>query len=140
MDRIAKNQRSALMGRIRSKDTAPEKLVRRLLHRLGFRFRLHDSALPGSPDIILGRHRTVVFVHGCFWHQHPRCRRAFMPKSRPEYWKPKLAGNVERFRVVRRQLRRLGWRVLVVWECEVRDLFTLRNTLSGLLRIGSENA
>ena len=106
------------MAGIQGKNTKPELVVRRYLHRKGLRFRLHERKLPGRPDLVLSRYRTVVEVNGCFWHQHPGCRYAYMPASNQGFWKEKLAGN--RLRDLRnwRALRRLGWRVIVVWECE----------------------
>jgi DNA mismatch endonuclease, patch repair protein len=106
------------MSRIRSSDTGPEMAVRRALHAAGYRFRLHHSDLPGKPDIVLPRHKVVIFVHGCFWHQHG-CSRAAIPKTRKEYWVPKLQRNVRRHRSVQRSLRGLGWSVITVWECEI---------------------
>lgn len=108
------------MSRIRSGNTKPEIAVRRLLHALGYRFRLHRRDLPGKPDIVLPRHRVVIFVHGCFWHQHPGCRLASKPKTRQEYWTPKLAGNVRRDELAQEALTALGWRVEVIWECDAR--------------------
>jgi DNA mismatch endonuclease (patch repair protein) len=105
--------------------TAPEIVVRQALHALGLRFRLHRRDLPGSPDIVLPKFRTVVFVHGCFWHRHPNCRYATTPKSRQEYWLPKFEANLERDARKEAQLRELGWRVLVVWECETKSLEAL---------------
>lgn len=113
-------RRSALMSRIRSGNTKPEIAVRRLLHALGYRFRLHRRDLPGRPDIVLPRHRLAIFVHGCFWHQHPGCRLASRPKTREDYWLPKLAGNVQRDERAYENLRATGWRVAVVWECDTR--------------------
>ena len=118
-------QRSALMSRIRSGNTQPELAVRRLLHALGYRFRLHRRDLPGRPDIVLPRHSLVIFVHGCFWHQHSGCRLASRPKTRQDYWEPKLAGNVRRDRAAADALASLGWRVAVIWECETRKHETL---------------
>lgn len=108
-----------MMSRIRGRDTKPELAVRSVLHRLGYRFRLHVPDLPGRPDIVLPRHRTVVLVHGCFWHRHEGCRFCCVPKTRVDFWRRKFEGNVERDRVVRRELRKIGWRVMVVWECEI---------------------
>jgi DNA mismatch endonuclease (patch repair protein) len=107
------------MAAVRSRDTTPELAVRRLLHRLGYRFRLHRGDLPGAPDIVLPAHSAVIFVHGCFWHQHS-CRhgRRPLPVNNGDYWERKLARNVLRDRRVRRQLRELGWRVQIVWECQ----------------------
>ena len=109
------------MSRIRGKDTGPELLLRREVHARGFRYRLHDSALPGKPDLIFPRFRAVCFVHGCFWHRHPGCRFAATPSSREEYWKEKLEGNASRDKQSRQKLLELGWRVAVVWECALRD-------------------
>ena len=114
--------RSRIMRAIKSKNTAPELVVRRLLHSLGYRFRLHRTDLPGKPDIVLPKHKAVIFVHGCFWHQHPSadCRNAQVPRSNNAYWAPKLAGNVARDGEAVRLLVMLGWRVLIVWECETK--------------------
>jgi len=106
------------MRSIQQKNTKPEVLVRRLLHALGYRFRLHQRSLPGKPDIVLKRHNAVVQVHGCFWHQHA-CLLSNVPRTRQAYWLPKLARNVERDKTNNRALRRLGWRVLTIWECEL---------------------
>lgn len=106
------------MGRIRGKDTTPEMAVRSALHRLGYRFRLHGRGLPGRPDVVLRRYRTVVFVHGCFWHRHKHCSNCTTPTANRDFWVRKLEGNAARDRVHARTLRKLGWRVLVVWECE----------------------
>src|SRR5690349_16329595 len=108
------------MSRIRGRNTAPERSVRSALHRLGYRFRLHVSELPGCPDIVLPRYRTVVFVHGCFWHRHRGCKYAYTPKSRIKFWLNKLQANVARDVITRRRLTRMGWRVVTVWECDVR--------------------
>lgn len=112
--------RGDIMCRIKSRDTKPERLVRSLLHRQGFRFALHCPSLPGTPDIVLPKHRAVVLVHGCFWHRHPRCRFAFAPKTNQSYWRPKFRRNVERDRENRLSLVREGWKVIVVWTCELR--------------------
>jgi len=108
------------MAAIKSRDTKPEIAIRRLLHAEGFRFRLHRKDLPGRPDIVLPRYKTVVFVNGCFWHQHLGCKLASNPSSRPEYWRAKLDRNVERDRHSYASLTNLGWKVIVVWECEIR--------------------
>jgi len=118
VDRLTREHRSWNMSRIRSRDTAPEKIVRSTLHRAGYRFRLHSSQLPGRPDIVLPKHHTVIFVHGCFWHRHKRCRFAYTPKSRVAFWNEKFLRNVERDHEAAAALRRLGWRVITVWECE----------------------
>lgn len=106
---------------VRGKDTRPEMVVRRMAHRLGYRFRLHRRDLPGSPDLTFPARRAVIFVHGCFWHQHDCARGARQPSSNAGYWHPKLARNVERDREARLDLERQGWRVLVIWECEMRN-------------------
>lgn len=108
------------MAKIRSVDTKPERFVRKLLFGAGFRFRLHQKNLPGCPDIVLRKYRTVVFVNGCFWHQHPGCLRATIPSTKRGYWLPKLARNAARDKAERDALIALGWRVLVVWECACR--------------------
>ena len=113
-------QRSALMAKVRGKDTRPELLVRRTVHALGYRFRLHRRDLPGTPDLVFAGRRTVLFVHGCFWHRHPGCRLASTPKTRVAFWETKFAANVERDRRKEGELRTTGWRVGVVWECETR--------------------
>lgn len=119
MDLLSSTRRSENMRRIRSTNTAPEIHVRRVAHTLGYRFRLHRRDLPGRPDLVFPRLRAVILVHGCFWHQHTRCREGRVPGSHRGYWSPKLARNVARDRSNRRKLQRLGWRVLTVWECEI---------------------
>ena len=109
------------MRLVKREHTAPELAVRRLLHRMGLRYRLHAKNLPGSPDLVFSRRQTVVFVHGCFWHRHPSCRYASTPKSRLDYWLPKFAANVERDARKSAQLEKLGWKVVVVWECETKQ-------------------
>lgn len=121
-DVVSPATRSRMMSGIRGQDTKPELVVRRHLHADGLRFRLHVRDLPGRPDIVLPRHKAVVFVHGCFWHRHPGCRFAYRPKSRPEFWEPKLDGNAARDVRNQQQLMEAGWRVFVVWECEMGDL------------------
>ena len=133
MDRISRERRSWNMSRIRGKDTAPERLVRSMLHRMGYRFRLHVSSLPGKPDIVLPKHKTVIFVHGCFWHRHRGCKYAYTPKSRSGFWHKKFSDNVRRDREKQAQLRELGWRVHTVWECETTDVAALEERLSQLL-------
>jgi DNA mismatch endonuclease (patch repair protein) len=121
-DIFTKKQRSEIMSRIKGKDTKPERLVRSLLHRMGFRFRLHVAGLPGKPDIVLVRHRKVVFVNGCFWHGHGACRKRNMPKTNKTFWIQKISKNKKRDELARRQLRKQGWRILTIWECETRDV------------------
>ncbi len=133
-DSLTKARRSWNMSRIKGKDTAPEKIVRSILHRLGYRFRLHKTKLPGRPDVVLPKHQTIVFVHGCFWHRHKNCKDATMPKTRREWWQAKLEGNTARDRRNQSALRREGWRVLTVWECETEKPEKLTQRLSLLLR------
>jgi len=133
MDRLSTEQRSWNMSRIRSRNTGPERAVRSLLHRMGYRFRLHRRDLPGCPDIVLPRYRAVVLVHGCFWHRHEHCRFAYTPKSRARFWKEKFRRNVARDNEVREELSSLGWRVLVVWECETGDTDILAERLRNFL-------
>lgn len=132
MDVFSKAQRSAVMGSVRSKNTTPEIAVRSLLHRLGFRFRLHRSELPGMPDIVMPGRRIVVFVHGCFWHQHRNCPRAVRPSSNRIYWDKKLDRNAARDVASQQALRQLGWKVVVVWECQIRDIRRLTRRLTAL--------
>lgn len=133
VDRLTAERRSALMKSVRQKNTTPEMAVRRALHALGYRFRLHRKDLPGTPDIVLPRHRTVVFVHGCFWHRHPGCRLTTTPSNNSEYWRLKFEGNVARDSRKDAALRDLGWRVVTVWECETRDPSVLSERLLALV-------
>lgn len=119
MDIVSPEKRSEMMSHIRSKDTTPEINLRKYLFKQGFRFRLHVKNLPGHPDIVLPKYRSVIFVHGCFWHQHEGCRIAKMPKTRTEFWEEKFKRNVERDKENVKALQNAGWRVLVVWECEI---------------------
>lgn len=130
-DTMTAQKRSELMARICGKDTRPEMLVRRMLHGEGYRYRLHDKRLPGRPDLVFRKRRKVIFVHGCFWHSHgdSACKSARMPKSRLEFWEPKLEGNRERDRRVQDALARDGWGVLVVWECEIKDKERVRDRM-----------
>ena len=125
--------RSALMRRVRGKDTSPERAVRSAAHSLGYRFRLHRRDLPGTPDLTFPRLRKVIFVHGCFWHRHVGCSRTTTPKTRAAYWREKFEQNVERDQRNVSMLRALGWKVLVVWECETFDRTELLATLSRFL-------
>lgn len=121
MDHLTVKKRSWNMSLIKAKNSKPEVFVRSILHRLGFRFSLNKNDLPGKPDIVLKKYQTAVFIHGCFWHQHKNCKRANMPKSNQNYWKPKLARNVERDKINKKELMKDGWKVIVVWECEIKD-------------------
>jgi DNA mismatch endonuclease (patch repair protein) len=119
-DVLTQEQRRLNMSRIRGSDTKPEKLVRSALHAMGLRFRLHDRTLPGTPDIVLKRHRTVVFVNGCFWHGHG-CKLSKMPATRAEFWTSKIGRTKARDAIIAEQLLDLGWNVVVVWECALRN-------------------
>lgn len=122
------------MSRIKSANTKPEIVVRSLLHRLGFRFRKNVKTLAGKPDIVLKKHQAIIFVHGCFWHQHKGCKRANIPKSNQDYWKPKLERNVQRDGEHEAELTAQGWRVLKIWECEIKNLFQLAIKIERFLK------
>lgn len=132
-DTLSPEERSERMGRVRDKDTKPEMRVRRLVHSMGYRYRLHHGELPGKPDLVFPERGKVIFVHGCFWHRHEGCRRCRTPKSRLEYWKPKLEKN--RLRDVENQakLREMGWDVMVVWECETEEAAGLPGRIMSFL-------
>lgn len=132
-DRLTSQKRSWNMSRIRSRDTAPELAVRKVLYRMGYRYRLHSTAVPGKPDIVLKKFKSVIFVHGCFWHRHPGCKFAYTPKSREEFWTKKFELNVRRDEVVKKQLSELGWRNLIIWECETKSRDIIENLLRGFL-------
>lgn len=134
-DKITAERRSENMRRIRAKDMKPEMVVRRLVHGMGFRYRLHRKDLPGKPDLVFGQQRKVIFVHGCFWHQHDdqACLDGRIPKSRIDYWEPKLRRNVERDAESTERLRHEGWRVLAIWECECTDETALAKKLQSFL-------
>lgn len=131
-DHLTPEARSANMRAVRRRDTAPEMRVRRLLHRLGYRYRLQAGDLPGKPDIVFRGRRVAVFVHGCFWHGH-ECRRGRLPASRVDYWRSRIERNRNRDERALRALQALGWRSLVIWECEIRDLVALEARLRGFL-------
>jgi DNA mismatch endonuclease, patch repair protein len=133
MDTLSPAQRSERMSRIRSKDTRPELVVRRLLYSLNFRYRLHQRNLPGIPDIVFAKRKKAIFVHGCFWHQHYGCKTSHIPKSRREFWTSKLEGNCVRDKANLRRLKASGWSVLVIWECQVRNLSRLETRLQRFL-------
>ncbi|HVT16141.1 MAG TPA: DNA mismatch endonuclease Vsr [Thermoanaerobaculia bacterium] len=121
-DVVDRSTRSRMMAAVRTKDTLPEMRVRKYLHFAGLRFRVHVRGLPGSPDIVLPRYRTVIFVHGCFWHQHGSCLKAKLPTTNQRFWSEKISGNALRDRLTKEALQAEGWRVLTVWECETPDL------------------
>jgi len=133
VDNLSAAERSAIMARVRSKNSRPELLVRKLVYALGYRYRLHAKDLPGHPDLVFRRLRKVVFVHGCFWHRHARCALARLPKSRRDFWVPKLEGNKARDQRNRRALSRKRWKVLTVWECQLNELSQLQSRLRRFL-------
>ena len=133
MDIFKKNKRSEVMSKVKSKDTGAEMIVRRLLHRAGFRYRLHRKDLPGKPDLVFPGRKKVIFVHGCFWHQHADCRRAQRPQSNSDYWGKKLNRNVERDAANELLLIALGWEVFIVWECGLKDRDALLEDLNAFL-------
>jgi len=142
-DKLPKEHRSANMSKVRSADTKPEWILRCGLHKLGFRFRLGNKHLPGNPDLLFPKYLSVVFVHGCYWHRHPGCKDASMPKSNVDFWAAKFAENIERDRRVQENLARLGWRVLVVWECELmgkNTLETIQHVVHWLTRMDSADS
>lgn len=133
-DKFTPEERSRIMARVKGRDTKPEKIVRSLLHTLGYRFRLHRKDLPGKPDIVLPKHKKVVYVHGCFWHSHPGCRRAARPTTNVDFWNAKIEGNVARDAAAQKALIELGWQYLIIWQCETRDLNELAPKLENFLR------
>lgn len=133
MDVHTPEQRSFNMSRIKSRDTKPEKIVRSLLHRLGYRFRLHVKKLPGCPDIVLPRYKTIIYVHGCFWHRHSGCRYTTTPMSNSDTWAKKFQENVIRDKKNSEEAKRLGWRPIIIWECEIHDSQKLQERLVAIL-------
>lgn len=129
MDTLSPQERSERMGRVKGKNTQPEMAIRRLVYGLGFRYRLHAGKLPGKPDLVFARLKRVIFVHGCFWHRHSGCSLCRMPKSRLEFWEPKLEENRKRDSRNQRKLRKDGWRLLVVWECQLADQEKLKRRI-----------
>ncbi|PMV85181.1 MULTISPECIES: very short patch repair endonuclease [unclassified Pseudomonas] len=137
MDIVDSATRSRMMAAIRGKNTGPEIVVRRYLHALGYRFRIHRKDLPGKPDIVMPKLRTCIFVHGCFWHRHPDCRYAYAPKSRLDFWLPKFAKTVERDLAAQNALHELGWNVVIIWECETKKIELLRQKINEALAASS---
>jgi DNA mismatch endonuclease (patch repair protein) len=133
--RLTPKRRSWLMSRVKSKNTSPEIRVRQVAHALGLRFRLHPKNLPGQPDLVFPKHKVVVLVHGCFWHRHPGCSKASTPKSRTEYWRQKFDANVARDIATEKELLRLGWRVLTVWECTTHEQTALTDLVRQHFRV-----
>ena len=138
-DVFTRTKRSWVMSRIRGKDTTPEKTVRSFLHNHGFRFRLHRRALPGNPDIVLPKYKVIIFVNGCFWHHHSRCKQAVYPKRRRHFWRLKIEGTKKRDKEAARQLCRLGWHVITIWECETEKIETLSNALFAVMRLANKS-
>lgn len=128
-DKFDPEKRSEIMSCIKGKDTKPEKIVRSLLHKMGYRFRLHVKELPGKPDIVLPRHKKIILVHGCFWHGHLNCKRASRPANNSEFWNRKIDSNIARDEENLKKLRCQGWEVLVVWQCQTGDIEALRKKL-----------
>ena len=131
-DHLTTEKRSWNMSRIRGKDTSPELKIRRYLHSLGYRFRLHRSDLPGKPDIVLPKHKTVIFVNGCFWHHNENCKKAAWPKTNKAFWKEKIEQNIKRDKRNILELEKMNWKLIVVWECEVNE-FLRSSTISSIL-------
>lgn len=133
MDNVSKEKRSEIMRNIRGKDTVPEKAVRSMIHRMGYRYRLHAKYLPGKPDMVFPGRKKVIFVHGCFWHLHEGCRKAAFPKSKKQYWVPKLLLNRERDQHTVQELKKMGWKVLVVWQCQISKTSVLSRRIKRFL-------
>lgn len=132
-DRISPEARSRNMSKIRNADTGPEMTVRRLVHSMGYRYRLHRRDLPGCPDLVFPAMKKVIFVHGCFWHRHRGCKYAYTPKSREDFWIVKLEGNRERDKENMAKLAQLEWKILVIWECETDDLDSLKSRIQAFM-------
>jgi DNA mismatch endonuclease (patch repair protein) len=135
VDHLTKKKRSWNMSRIRSKNTKPELIVRSLLHQMGYRFSLYRKDLPGKPDIVMPKYKTVVFVHGCFWHRHKGCKRCTTPTSNRKYWLNKLKGNIEKDLIHKKQLRKSGWRVFYIWECETKNVNKLAKKVASFFSL-----
>lgn len=133
MDTVTPTRRSEIMARVHARDTKPEMLVRRMVHAMGYRYRLHAKDLPGKPDLVFRSRKKVLFVHGCFWHRHPGCVLARLPKSHQDFWMPKLTANRLRDMKCERSLEEAGWGVLVIWECELGDVSQLKAKIRGFL-------
>lgn len=129
-DHLTKARRSWNMSRIQSKDTKPEKIIRSLLHRMGYRFCLYRKDLPGKPDIVLPKYKTVVFVHGCFWHRHKKCKRCTTPSTNKQYWLNKFIRNQAKDKLNIQQLKDIGWKTIILWECEVNNIEKMTSILN----------
>lgn len=132
-DSLSPQERSERMSRIRATNTKPEKLVRKLVFAMGFRYRLHQRSLPGSPDIVFPGRKKVIFVHGCFWHQHRPCHHYVQPKTRTIFWSEKLSRNVARDKRNQADLKQLGWQVMIIWECQLKRVITVQNRIRRFL-------
>jgi len=132
-DHVDREKRSLIMSAVHSQDTKPELAVRKIVHSLGYRYRLHDPKLPGRPDLVFALRRKAIFVHGCFWHRHTRCRYTTTPKTRTAFWEAKFSSNVSRDRRTRHLLKKMGWKVLTVWQCELKNLKKLTERLDEFL-------
>lgn len=128
-DTVSRSKRKEMMSSVKQRHTKPEIAVRKLLHRLGYRFRLHNKKLPGTPDIVLPKYKTVIFVHGCFWHQHENCRKARRPTSNVEFWNEKLDKNIERDKRKESELLEADWNILTIWDYEIKDSNTLKDKI-----------
>jgi len=133
VDNLSRTERSEIMGRVRAKNSRPELVVRKIIFALGYRYRLHAKDLPGHPDIVFRKRRKVIFVHGCFWHRHDGCALARMPKSRLDFWRPKLEGNKERDKRTEKALKKDGWKVLTIWECQSNKIEKLESRVRRFL-------
>lgn len=132
-DHVDRKKRSLIMAAVHSRDTGPEMAVRKIVHALGYRYRLHDPKLPGRPDLVFASRHKTIFVHGCFWHRHIGCKYTTTPKTRRAFWESKFSSNVSRDRRTRRELRKMGWEVLTVWQCELRNPEKLKGRLDEFL-------
>lgn len=133
MDTLTKEQRSLCMSRIRNKNTAPELAVRKILTEIGIRYRLHSAKLPGKPDVVITKRKKLIFINGCFWHQHKNCRRASAPKSNRRYWTDKLKRNIEKQKEDMKKLKKDGWKILLIWECRTGSKISLKNKIKKFL-------
>jgi DNA mismatch endonuclease (patch repair protein) len=136
MDTFDREKRSEIMKKISGKNTYPEMVVRKMLHRMGYRYRLHRTDLPGKPDIVLPKYKKIILIHGCFWHGHEGCKRSKLPDTNRDFWRKKISKNMERDRYVIEELKRLGWSVLTIWNCEIRNknLKKLEEKLEGFIK------
>jgi len=133
-DVFTKKKRSDVMSKIRAKNTKPELLVRQFLFSKGFRYRLHQNTLPGKPDIILKKYKTIIFVNGCFWHGHKNCKKSILPTSNITFWKGKIQANIDRDKKSKRSLKKIGWSIFTIWECDIKNKMALTKTMNKLLK------